>query len=640
MYINMTPDKTNKTLHASQDDTIRQFKFKLVDDSQVLDTSDSTPPVIFEVEPNGVEQLLPVNSSSPTTSPIIADIQYPDELRQDQEFTERITPTTIKGQAKVEKIKGNTLVFNQLSGTEKQDRVVNNTTCVANGDGSFTLSTNDTTTTAISLYRMLPLINIPRGHIFYLRLKDTETSGLVLRPYTSVNTGVTDGTSTEALLTATNDIEYIAFLFNVGTTISGTLTVKPICIDLTLMFGAGNEPSLDEFKALFPLNYYDYNAGSLLSFNGTGLKIIGKNLFNVNSTQGDTTGWTNVQASPRNFEENKYYVGLTRNNYYSSAYISNIAVNRDTITFECTGNGYGVGFPIKVKANTKYYLSFTTDDRNSVIGLGYYDIDGKILSWSPSSYSEDTEITTPENCYWCLVLLTRQDTSSTSMKFSNIQLEIGEVETTYESYTENTIDLPISTYFPNGMKSAGSVYDELTKNNVTTRIGAIDLGSLIWNKGNALNDGSGTIYFTNLNPYPSAFNAAEANIVSSRFIGVPYPTGWESISNGQMFETANGRLVVGADSSYADGNAFKQAMTDQNVKLFYELATPTEEVLETYDLVSEDIEIPLEYDNGFLVCESDGLTSKAGFIPCKVKMVKGDETLYSQLINLHVERKP
>ena len=38
---------------------------------------------------------------------------------------------------------------------------------------------------------------------------------------------------------------------------------NPQIIDLTAMFGAGNEPStVDEFKALFPLDYYAYNAGT------------------------------------------------------------------------------------------------------------------------------------------------------------------------------------------------------------------------------------------------------------------------------------------------------------------------------------------------------------------------------------------
>ena len=38
--------------------------------------------------------------------------------------------------------------------------------------------------------------------------------------------------------------------------------------DLTQMFGEGNEPAtVEEFKAMFPLDYYEYNEGELVSAN-------------------------------------------------------------------------------------------------------------------------------------------------------------------------------------------------------------------------------------------------------------------------------------------------------------------------------------------------------------------------------------
>lgn len=43
-----------------------------------------------------------------------------------------------------------------------------------------------------------------------------------------------------------------------------------MCIDLTLLYGAGNEPTtVEQFKADYPLDYYDYNAGTLLNFVST-----------------------------------------------------------------------------------------------------------------------------------------------------------------------------------------------------------------------------------------------------------------------------------------------------------------------------------------------------------------------------------
>ena len=589
MYINMTPDKTNKTLHASQDDTTRQFKFKLINDSQVLDTSDSIPPVIYDVEPNGIEQLLPVNSSTPTTSPIIADIQYPDELREDQEFFERIIPTTLKGQAKIEKIKGNTLVWNQLSGTGKEDRVVNNTTCVANNDGSFTLSTNNETTTAISLYRIIPLINIPTGHKFYLKLQDSELSGLVLRPYTAAHAGVTEGTTTEAILTATKDINYIAFLFNIGTLINGTLTVKPICIDLTLMFGAGNEPtSVSDFTDLFPLPYYNYNAGSLLSFNGTGIKSIGFNQWDEQWELGTINGSGELQPSTTEIRTKNYIQVLPNTSYYVAT--PGVQVfHYYAGDYSYLGNQYvGNSMALKLPSQTRYVKFRCANTYGTV-------------------YKND-------------ICVNISDSSKNG---------------TYEPYIENILQLPISTYFATGMKSAGTIYDELTSSKVITRVGSVDLGSLNWNYTTS---GQGRFYSSGISSLvkPVSSNSNIANIKCPIYSTISAGSVYAGIT-GIAIDTSGAIWVYDA-SQGTDAKAFKTAMS--GVYIYYELATPTEEDIESCSLVSVDIEIPLEYDSGFLVCDSKGLTSKAGFIPCKIKKVKGDETLYSQLINLHVERKP
>ena len=54
--------------------------------------------------------------------------------------------------------------------------------------------------------------------------------------------------------------------------------------DLTQMFGSGKEPTLAEFNSYFPENYYEYNTGELLSFDGTQITTIGFNLLDYNST--------------------------------------------------------------------------------------------------------------------------------------------------------------------------------------------------------------------------------------------------------------------------------------------------------------------------------------------------------------------
>lgn len=52
--------------------------------------------------------------------------------------------------------------------------------------------------------------------------------------------------------------------------------------DLTLMFGLDNEPTIEEFEAMFPADYYPYNAGELMSAPVNEVMEQGKNLFDQN----------------------------------------------------------------------------------------------------------------------------------------------------------------------------------------------------------------------------------------------------------------------------------------------------------------------------------------------------------------------
>ena len=69
-------------------------------------------------------------------------------------------------------------------------------------------------------------------------------------------------------------------------------------VDLTLMFGAGNEPSTpEEFEALFPLDYYAYNAGQLLSVTATGIETVGFNAYNPETGKAILLGGHKYQVS-------------------------------------------------------------------------------------------------------------------------------------------------------------------------------------------------------------------------------------------------------------------------------------------------------------------------------------------------------
>lgn len=85
-----------------------------------------------------------------------------------------------------------------------------------------------------------------------------------------------------SIVQAPNNFKKIR-LYNIGDDESG-LTAK--CdswvevIDLTKMFGSGNEPStVEEFEAIFPNDYYPYNEGELMSMGVNDVDNVGKNYF-------------------------------------------------------------------------------------------------------------------------------------------------------------------------------------------------------------------------------------------------------------------------------------------------------------------------------------------------------------------------
>lgn len=129
--------------------------------------------------------------------------------------------------------------------------------------------------------------------------------------------------------------------------------------------------------------------------------------------------------------------------------------------------------------------------------------------------------------------------------------------------------IPAATYFPDGMRSAGSVYDELRADAAVTRVGAVDLGTLTW----SYQSGTHSCLYATLPPVkPVAGDYVVANLTC-----VPYAA--DSVGNiynhirDKVIGITTTVYVWVYDSAYTDAAAFKEAMS--GVMLHYELATPT-----------------------------------------------------------------
>lgn len=195
-----------------------------------------------------------------------------------QEFIYRQSQAKHDGLLNINKIKGNTLVFNQLISEQ------------------FTHTfTGGVSNQNVDIERIK---NIVSGHkyLYAITQENSMTSNVrnTLQYLYSNGTNITVNESNDPnhnlnsgrygwIFTAPSDnvnnwisLYYWCHTPNVNVTIKDA-----ILVDLTLMFGVGNEPTtVSDFTDLFQLPYYNYNVGSLLSFNGTGLKT-------ENSTQSE-----------------------------------------------------------------------------------------------------------------------------------------------------------------------------------------------------------------------------------------------------------------------------------------------------------------------------------------------------------------
>ena len=611
--VNMSPNPLDvQTIHASQNDNeAREWGFELHNNGDVIDSSEITDQMVFKAYKGGTEEILPTNGSVPVTAPFLGDIRYPQGLLTDQEFTYRESPTEKDGNAKIKNLYGNTLVWNQLQKATANTSTVNGITYTNNGDGSWTVSGTATASAQKALTISADWITAISGHKYLMLggLPNGGSSRWLMQLYkNNTNTLVGTDSGNGLIYTADDTTLNLSIYFTVynGNTVNGR--IYPQIFDLTKM-GLDSITSVSEFTSLFPLSYYEYNAGSMLSFNGTALKITGKNLFNINNYRSMDSAWTLTDG-----------VLESNNNNYKN-YVSETIVG--------TGNRYNLSFKYNVSQNRTYAIQIY--NRTDAVQLRRIEFQSTLTSYSINDVLESGKEYD--------IRVFGYSASSGTIKLYDVQLEIGSTATDYAKYIEPfNLSLPISLYFPTGMKRAGAVYDELTDNKAITRVGAVDLGTLNWSQrligttpiGMQTNGLSATI------KNPSTNNDI-ANIISTAGTASSWTIAMGGNSSSGLMAVSGGYLFIATTET--NPTAFKTAMS--GVYLNYELATPTETSFTTASLVTENAEIPLSNNDGVLIGKcTEELSAEPGFIDAKIKLSDSDGECYSNKIQLHIERSP
>lgn len=448
-------------------------------------------------------------------------------------FTQRVSEGASVG---VKAVLGNTVVWNQIAKTVG-DSVYGSTGC--------TTTVNDGVAECVTIIQTTHYYDCSYNfNVALITGHKVLIVGDVKGEYANTHgVGITNSTVVEtqgysnvgnwqrvSVIATVGNGSHIAQWYVCGS--SGTTPIDTVyqlknlmLFDLTAMFGAGNEPqSVAEFEALYPEAYYPYDAGSLLSVTMEGVETVGFNQWDEEWEVGDINQSTGQNSPSSNRIRCKNYIPIVPGTQYyirlpysgdAPAYFYDADKNYITPYF---GGVTGVFTP---PANARYMrfrlaIDYGTTYKNDVCIN---------LSWSGYRNGE------------------------------------------YEPYWEFERAIDVETYFPSGMRSAGSVYDELTGDKAITRVGAVDLGTLDWSyesqfnlpRFNALVDGMITTQ-----PY-------DDGIVCTIYQADRSPLTTQTLDK-TISRNNNGRVYI-LDSAYTDADTFTAAM--DGVILYYELATPT-----------------------------------------------------------------
>lgn len=162
----------------------------------------------------------------------------------------------------------------------------------------------------------------------------------------------------------------------------------------------------------------------------------GKNLFNINAVEQDPDNTTLSNSSARKFATGTYAKGASYSNYWQAGQIIECTINNNAITVSST-TGYGVGFPIKMKEGTTYFISCTmTGNSSGQINIAPYDAEGNYLGDAVLVNYINKTYTAPANIDIGVIIFRNQTSKDNpiSTTFSNIQIEVGTAATSYEPY--------------------------------------------------------------------------------------------------------------------------------------------------------------------------------------------------------------
>lgn len=463
-----------------------------------------------------------------------------------------------------DEIVGGSIVWNQLIQNDYSNTTKSTLVDKSVSNNEATITSNANTAGVKGLY-----IALTAGHVYYGGglFKTSGTTGAIgfrANVGTSINAGSGSMGWTEtatyqsmshiAKTTASDD--HFGIFINNASTANSSGTFKDVCaIDLTQMFGTtiadyiyGLEQAtagagVAFFKKLFPKDYYEYDAGTMMHVSDLqSHDTVGFNQWDEEWEVGDIDSAGQNTTGTATIRSKNYISVIPSTTYYAN--ISSVSTSVRISIFGYDANKNFIGKIVDGVARRTFdtpsnvrYIRFRI---NSFYGTTYHNDICFNLSWD------------------------------------------GERNGEYEPYVKHSYPLDDSLTL-RGIPKLDSnnqlYYDGDTyaaDGTVTRKYGVVDLGTLNWYLST-----TGTSTFLCEDSYRTTTRAADfvcPKFANSGIVSSDYMPD-KSI---QLFSTGN-YFAWAKDSAYTDAASFKTAMS--GVYLVYELATSTTEEAEPYNEV-------------------------------------------------------
>lgn len=312
---------------------------------------------------------------------------------------------------------------------------------------------------------------------------------------------------------------------------------NPRVIDLTLMFGEGNEPTtIEEFYSRCPIgiDMNAYNEGEVIHMTAEGIKSVGDN------------AW-----------DEEWEIGGI--NYNSGLDVA--------VTSKCRNRGF-----VKVLPNEEYYLSVPSISELSSVVVICYDENKQFVNHIGGG-SANARFTIPSDCHYIRftwVGTTYNNDIMITLVHSGWKQD---TDAGYQPYWEDNLmfDQRIKDEFPDGMKKWDKVYNKDGKGYIVKGTGVADMGDMAWSLYGSGFSSESLEHLAKAPTTPGSPSPITCGKYSTKNAG--HSTSWADTDK-VCYMSYDGRGVVHVnDSAYTDAASFKAAIA--GVPLYYELAEPT-----------------------------------------------------------------